>query len=192
MDRFRLLLQHFLAGTQPLVVRWDHRWDPLVDALALRLGLFQRVVRARLVFIHARQSGKGRAGALLDDATGGACLGDERQARADPGRDAALEILGPIAAGPQASRRTVAPRTATADRDHDAVPRDLGETSPELAERDVLSSVDVARVPLVLLAHVQEVKLGTPLADVLGKHGSILAHGGEERGSQSDEGAPGA
>jgi hypothetical protein len=56
----------------------------------------------------------------------------------------------------------------------------------------VLSSVDVARVPLVLLAHVEEVKLGTPLADVLGKHGSILTHGGGERGSQNDEGAPGA
>ena len=42
----------------------------------------------------------------------------------------------------------------------------------------MLSTFDVARIPFVLLAHVEKVQLGTPLADVLRKHGSILAHGG--------------
>jgi RNA polymerase-binding transcription factor DksA len=35
------------------------------------------------------------------------------------------------------------------------------------------------RIPLVLLADIEEVQLGTPLADVLWQHGSILAHGGD-------------
>jgi RNA polymerase-binding transcription factor DksA len=34
-------------------------------------------------------------------------------------------------------------------------------------------------VPLVLLADVEEMQLGTPLADVLWEHRPILAHGGE-------------
>src|SRR5256714_10182375 len=34
------------------------------------------------------------------------------------------------------------------------------------------------RIPLVLLADVEEVQVGTPLADVLWQHAPILAHGG--------------
>jgi RNA polymerase-binding transcription factor DksA len=34
-------------------------------------------------------------------------------------------------------------------------------------------------VPFVLLADVEEMQLGTPLADLLWQHGSILAYGGE-------------
>src|SRR5256885_5501297 len=34
-------------------------------------------------------------------------------------------------------------------------------------------------IPLVLLAHVEEMQFGTPLADVLRDHRPILAHGGE-------------
>src|SRR5438105_7376321 len=35
------------------------------------------------------------------------------------------------------------------------------------------------RIPLVLLADVEEVQVGTPLADVLWQHAPILAHGGD-------------
>ena len=36
----------------------------------------------------------------------------------------------------------------------------------------------MARVPLVLLAYVQQMKVGTPLADIRWEHDSILGHGG--------------
>ncbi len=35
------------------------------------------------------------------------------------------------------------------------------------------------RIPLVLLANVEEMEFGTPLADVLWEHSPILAHGGD-------------
>ena len=53
------------------------------------------------------------------------------------------------------------------------------EAGPELAEWDVLRTVDVPGVPLILLADVEEMQFGTPLADILWQHGSILAHGGD-------------
>ena len=105
--------------------------------------------------------------------------GDERQARAGPGGYAAFEVLGLEAARPQGFRGAVAPRTATADRDDDTILRDLADASSELAERDVLRAIDVAGVPFVLLSHVEKVQLGTPLADILWQHTTILAHGGE-------------
>ena len=40
-DRLGLLLEHFFAGTEVLFVRCDHRWNPLVDALALGFGLLE-------------------------------------------------------------------------------------------------------------------------------------------------------
>jgi len=43
----------------------------------------------------------------------------------------------------------------------------------------VLRALDVAGIPLVLLAHVEKMEVGTPLADVLRKHRPILAHGGD-------------
>jgi len=43
----------------------------------------------------------------------------------------------------------------------------------------VLGAVDVPGVPLILLANVEEVEFGTLLADVLGQHRAILAHGGD-------------
>ena len=41
----------------------------------------------------------------------------------------------------------------------------------------MLGALDVSGVPLVGLANVHEVQLGTPLADIGRQHGSILAHG---------------
>jgi len=41
----------------------------------------------------------------------------------------------------------------------------------------VLSAFDVPCIPFILLADVEEVKFGTPLADVLWHHEPILAHG---------------
>ena len=43
----------------------------------------------------------------------------------------------------------------------------------------MLGAVDVPGVPLILLANVEEVEFGTLLADVLGQHRAILAHGGD-------------
>jgi RNA polymerase-binding transcription factor DksA len=42
----------------------------------------------------------------------------------------------------------------------------------------VLRAFDVPGVPLVLLADVEEMHFGTPLADILWRHRPILAHGG--------------
>jgi RNA polymerase-binding transcription factor DksA len=43
----------------------------------------------------------------------------------------------------------------------------------------VLGALDVPGIPLVLLADVEKMQVGTPLADVLWQHRPILAHGGE-------------
>jgi RNA polymerase-binding transcription factor DksA len=43
----------------------------------------------------------------------------------------------------------------------------------------MLRALDVPGIPLVLLPDVEEVQLGTPLADVLWQHRPILAHGGD-------------
>ena len=43
----------------------------------------------------------------------------------------------------------------------------------------MLRTFDVPGVPLILLADVEEMQFGTPLADVLWHHDPILAHGGD-------------
>ena len=43
----------------------------------------------------------------------------------------------------------------------------------------MLRSLDVSGIPLVLLADVEKMQVGTPLADVLWQHRPILAHGGD-------------
>jgi RNA polymerase-binding transcription factor DksA len=43
----------------------------------------------------------------------------------------------------------------------------------------VLRTLDVPGIPLILLANVEKMQFGTPLADVLWDHGPILAHGGD-------------
>jgi RNA polymerase-binding transcription factor DksA len=43
----------------------------------------------------------------------------------------------------------------------------------------VLGALDVPRIPFVLLADVEKMDLGTPLADVLWQHQLILGYGGE-------------
>ena len=43
----------------------------------------------------------------------------------------------------------------------------------------MLRSLDVSGIPLVLLADVEKMQVGTPLADVFWQHGPILAHGGD-------------
>ena len=43
----------------------------------------------------------------------------------------------------------------------------------------MLRALDVPRIPLVLLADVQEVQVGTALADDQRRHRPILAHGGD-------------
>jgi RNA polymerase-binding transcription factor DksA len=59
------------------------------------------------------------------------------------------------------------------------VGRYLRETRAEVAQRNVLGAFDVPGIPLVLLANVEEMEFGTPLADVLWHHEPILAHGGD-------------
>ena len=43
----------------------------------------------------------------------------------------------------------------------------------------MLGILDVPGIPLILLANVEKMQFGTPLADVLWDHGPILAHGGD-------------
>jgi RNA polymerase-binding transcription factor DksA len=43
----------------------------------------------------------------------------------------------------------------------------------------VLGALDMPGIPLVLLADVEKMQVGTLLADVLWQHAAILAHGGE-------------
>jgi hypothetical protein len=52
--------------------------------------------------------------------------------------------------------------------------RQLAESVAELAERDVLRAIDVSRVPLIVLAHVEQVEFGASLAKVLRRHDPIL------------------
>ena len=60
-DGLRLLLQDFLTGAEVLLLRRDHRRNAFVDAPAFCFGLFERVLGAWLVFIHAARSGKAHA-----------------------------------------------------------------------------------------------------------------------------------
>jgi RNA polymerase-binding transcription factor DksA len=116
---------------------------------------------------------------LLDDAPGPAAFGDQRQTRPRPRGHAAVEVLGLDPAESKTLGRTIASRAATAHRNDNLLSRYLRQPRSELAEGDVLRALDVPGVPFVLLAHVQEVQVGTPLADLLWQHGSILAYGGE-------------
>jgi RNA polymerase-binding transcription factor DksA len=43
----------------------------------------------------------------------------------------------------------------------------------------VLRALDVPGIPLILLTDVEQMQVGTPLADVLWQHTPILAHGGD-------------
>ena len=72
----------------------------------------------------------------------------------------------------------IASRPAAADRDDDLVSRNFRQARAELAQRNVLRTLHVPGIPLVLLANVEEMQFGTPLADVLWQHPTILAHGG--------------
>lgn len=80
---------------------------------------------------------------------------------------------------PETLGGAIASRAATAHSDDHLLLRDLRQARPELAERDVLRALDMPGVPLVLLANVEKMQVGTLLADVLWQHGTILAHGGE-------------
>jgi RNA polymerase-binding transcription factor DksA len=120
----------------------------------------------------------GQSPPTSDDATGAAALGDERKAGAVPRGDPAVEVLGLESARAQALRGAVAPGPAAAHRHDHVLLRYFGETVSELAQGDVLRPLDVTRVPLILLADVEEMQVGTPLADVLWQHDPILAHGG--------------
>jgi len=73
----------------------------------------------------------------------------------------------------------IAARPAPAHRHDDLLRRHLGQARSELAERDVLRALDVSGIPFVLLTDIKEMQVGTLLADVLGQHAAILAHGGD-------------
>jgi RNA polymerase-binding transcription factor DksA len=136
-----------------------------------------RVTRSFLPSVESQESGA--ADFLLDHAPGPAALGDQGQPGSRPRGYSAIEILGLEAAQAKALGGAIAARAATAHRDDHLLPRYFREARAELAEGNVLCAFDVPRIPLVLLAHVEEMQVGTLLADVLWQHGPILAHGGE-------------
>lgn len=74
-----------------------------------------------------------------------------------PRGHAPLKILGAAAQAAQAAGRHVAPMAAAARGDDGRMLGDLGETRAELAERDVLSALDVAGGPFRTFADVEEV-----------------------------------
>ena len=136
-----------------------------------------RVTSSFFPSVESQASGAVRL--LLDHASGPAARGDQRQTGARPRGDAAVEVFGLEPAHAEAFGGAIAPRPAPAHGDDHVFPRYLGEACSELAERDVLGALDVSGIPLVLLADVEKVQVGTPLADVLWQHPPILAHGGE-------------
>src|SRR3979411_1321885 len=135
-----------------------------------------RVTRSFLPSVESQASG---ADIPLDHAPWPATFGDQGQTGARPRGHAAAEVLAQKTALPQALRGAVAPRPAAAHRDHRLRFWDLRQAPRQLPERYVLRSVDVSGIPLVLLADVEKMQVGTPLADVFWQHRPILAHGGD-------------
>jgi RNA polymerase-binding transcription factor DksA len=141
-----------------------------------------RVTRSFLPSVESQASGAGLLSlpsVLLDHAPWSATLGDQGQAGTCPRGHAAIEVLGTKPALPQPLGSAIASRSAATDRDHGLPFRYLPEARPELAKGDVLRTLNMPGVPLVLLADVEKMQLGTPLADVLWQHSPILAHGGD-------------
>ena len=139
-----------------------------------------RVTRSFLPSVESHASGGwGAEPPKSDHSPGPAAFGDEGETGARPRGNAAVEVLGLEPNRAEAPGGLIAPGPASADRDDHLLPRYLVEVRRELAERDVLSTFDVPGIPLVLLADVQQLEFGTPLADVLWQHGPILAYGGD-------------
>ncbi len=137
-----------------------------------------RVARSFLPSVESQASGAG-VPFRSEHAAWHATLGDQGETSAVPRGHAAVEVLGLEPTQTEALGGAIAPRAAAAHRDHHLVPRHLRQARPELAEGDVLRTFDMSGVPLILLADVEEMQFGTPLADVLWQHGTILAHGGD-------------
>jgi len=137
-----------------------------------------RVTRSFLPSVESQASGAG-VPLRSDHAPRSAALGDQGEAGARPCGHSAVEVQSFEPAQAEALGCTIAPRAAAAHRDYHSVPRHLRQARPELAEGDVLGTFDMSGVPLILLANVEEMQFGTPLADVLWQHGTILAHGGD-------------
>jgi RNA polymerase-binding transcription factor DksA len=135
-----------------------------------------RVTKSFLPSVESQTSG---AAISLDHAPGPATLSDQRQTRPRPRGHPAVEVVGLEPALAETLGGPIASRAAAAHRDDLLLPRYLRQARPELAERDVLRALNVPGIPLVLLADVEEMQVGTPLADVLWEHRPILAHGGE-------------
>jgi len=135
------------------------------------------VTRSFLPSVESQASGGDKL--LLDDSPRAATLGDQGETGARPCGHAAIEVLGLEPTHAETLRGAIAPRAAAAHRDHDLLLRNLRQAGSELTERDVLRTLDMPGIPLILLADVEKVEFGTPLADVLWDHGPILAHGGD-------------
>ena len=147
-----------------------------------------RVTRSFLPSVESHASGgwgargegpPARSAPNSDHAPGPATLGDQGKTGARPGGHTAVKVLGLEPAHAETISGAIAPRAAAAHRHDHLRLRYLRQARPELAEWDVLGALDVPGIPLVLLADVEEMQFGTPLADVLWQHVPILAHGGD-------------
>jgi RNA polymerase-binding transcription factor DksA len=74
------------------------------------------------------------------------------------------------AEAPQTTHRGLAAATAAADRDDGLLFGQLFEARGQLRQRDVLSPVDVPSGPLVVLADVEKMEVGPPLAELVNLH----------------------
>lgn len=119
--------------------------------------------------------------ACLDDPARAPAVIHERKARAQPRGHAAVQILRVIAKLFQATDRRGAAAAASTDRDDAPSSGQLAQPLAERTDRDVLGAVDVARAPLVLFAHIEEVVVGERLPEIDRVHLSILPFAHNDR-----------
>src|SRR5215213_4776598 len=94
----------------------------------------------------------------------------------DPLLQAAVEREGPVARGAERLRRHGRAAAGPALEDHRPLGVDARRLGPQLPHRDVARTLDAARVPLVLLAHVDDLR--GPVGQGLGRLLRRDVHGG--------------
>jgi len=112
-----------------------------------------------------------------------ACAVDERKARLRPRRDTTVQVLRVVTELAQAPHGGGASCTTAADGDDATTRCELAQTLAQLTQWDVLSAVDVAGPPLVVLPHVHELMLGPRLAGIECIHTFILPRDEDDCGS---------
>jgi len=125
---------------------------PVAEVVSDSEGRLHEVV---LELLHLRRSIIRRRLGLCD-AAGASVAGDDGAALGDPGPNASVQALDLEAFAGQFLRRLGAAGAAQAHRHHRPNGVELTDALVEVVERDVHRTVDVARLPLVRVAHVDD------------------------------------